>query len=113
MNNITLIGRLTATPEIKGNSDKRYCKFTLAVSRQMKKDTTDFINCVSFGKTAEIMGEYLKKGSKVAILGELQIQNYEKDGIKSTSYSVIVKNLYFLEKKDEILGDIPKEEFPF
>lgn len=62
MNIIILTGRLTRDPELKtGQSGKAYARFTLAVERPMQKDETDFINCVAFGKTAELIGEYLRK----------------------------------------------------
>ena len=57
MNLVILTGRLTRDPELKfGQSGKAYSRFSLAVNRAGKKDEADFINCVAFGKTAEIVG---------------------------------------------------------
>lgn len=80
MNTIILIGRLTRDPEVKyGQSGKAYSRITLAVQRQLKKDEVDFINCVGFGKTAETIGEYLRKGRKIGVIGRLQMNSYPND----------------------------------
>lgn len=101
INTIVLTGRLTKDPELKsGQSGKAYARFNLAVNRPMQKDETDFINCVAFGKTAELIGEYLRKGRKVGVVGRLQMGRYEVNGEKRTSYDVIVETLEFLESKN-------------
>jgi single-strand DNA-binding protein len=100
MNVVILIGRLTRDPELKfGQSGKAYSRFSIAVNRQFAKDEADFINCVAFGKTAEFVGEYLRKGAKVAINGRLQMNKYESNGEKRTTYDVVVDNLEFAESK--------------
>ncbi|WP_297406788.1 single-stranded DNA-binding protein [uncultured Cetobacterium sp.] len=100
MNLVVLIGRLTRDPELKfGQSGKAYSRFSLAVDRPMKKGEADFINCVAFGKTAELIGEYLRKGRKVAINGRLQMNRYEVNGEKRTSYDVVVDSMEFIEAK--------------
>ena len=55
MNKVILIGRLTKDPELRyaAGSGTAVCRFTVAINRQFKKDETDFINCVAFGKTGE------------------------------------------------------------
>ena len=103
MNIIILTGRLTRDPELKtGQSGKAYARFTLAVERPMQKDETDFINCVAFGKTAELIGEYLRKGRKAGVTGRLQMGKYEVNGEKRTSYDVIVDTIEFLESKNTV-----------
>ena len=58
MNVVVLVGRLTRDPELKfGQSGKAYSRFSLAVDRPFSKGEADFINCVAFGKTAELIGE--------------------------------------------------------
>lgn len=100
MNIIILTGRLTRDPELKyGQSGKAYSRITLAIPRKLNKEETDFINCVGFGKTAEVIGEYLRKGKKVGITGRLQMNQYEYNGEKRTSYDVMIENLEFLEGK--------------
>lgn len=120
MNVIVLTGRLTRDPEIKyGQSGKAYSKFSIAVERTFQKGETDFVNCVAFGKTAELIGEYLRKGNKCGVQGTLQMNRYEVNGEKRTSYDVIVSNVEFLSPKDEHKTEEPKhdssndDEFPF
>ena len=101
MNVIILTGRLTRDPELKfGQSGKAYSRFTLAVDRPMQKGEADFINCVAFGKTAELIGEYLRKGRKVGVIGRLQMSKYEVNGEKRTSYDVVVDTIEFLESRN-------------
>ena len=101
MNMIVLTGRLTKDPELKfGQSGKAYSRFTLAVDRPFSKDEADFINCVAFGKTAELIGEYLRKGRKAGVTGRLQMNRFEMNGEKRTSYDVIVDTVEFLEPKN-------------
>jgi single-strand DNA-binding protein len=102
MNNITLVGRMTKNPELKyGQSGKAYIKFSLAVNRPFKKDECDFINCCAFNKTAELIGEYLTKGSQLGVLGAMQQNQYEKDGVKHNTYEVIVNQIEFLGGGDK------------
>lgn len=102
MNIVSLIGRLTKNPELKfGQKGTAYTKFSLAVDRAFQKGETDFINCSAFGKIAELIGEYLKKGSKIAVLGSLQMNRYEANGEKRVVYEVIVNNIEFLDSKGE------------
>ncbi len=100
MNLVVLTGRLTRDPELKfGQSGKAYSRFSLAVDRPMQKGEADFINCVAFGKTAELIGEYLRKGRKVGVQGRIQMNRYEVNGEKRTSYDVLVDSIEFLESK--------------
>ena len=100
MNSIILIGRLTRDPELKfGQSGKAYSRFSLAVDRPFQRNEVDFINCVAFGKTAELIGEYLRKGNRTGVMGSLQMNRYEVNGEKRTSYDVIVNQVEFLENK--------------
>ncbi|MBC2855706.1 single-stranded DNA-binding protein [Cetobacterium sp. 2A] len=100
MNLVVLIGRLTRDPELKfGQSGKAYSRFSLAVDRPFQKGEADFINCVAFGKTAELIGEYLRKGRKVAVNGRLQMNRYEVNGEKKTTYDVLVESMEFIEGK--------------
>ena len=120
MNIVVLIGRLTRDPELKfGQSGKAYSKFALVVDNPFKKGEADFINCVAFGKTAELIGEYLNKGKKIGVNGRLQMNRYEVNGEKRTSYDVLVEQVEFLESRDSgAAGTVKKtetnnEEFPF
>lgn len=106
MNLVTLIGRLTKDPELKfGQSGKAYSRFSLAVDRPFAKGETDFINCVAFGRTAELIGEYLRKGRKVAVHGRLQMNRYEVNGEKRTTYEVIIDTMEFVDSKQATSSD--------
>lgn len=98
LNIITLQGRFTADPELKTTATGvTLCNFTLASDRSMAKTkTTDFIPCVCFGKTAEFISKYFKKGEMVIIEGQLQSRNYEtSDGSRRVAYEVYIKECNF------------------
>lgn len=104
MNNVILIGRLTKEVQVSGN-DKKVARYTLAVQREYKnKDgnyDSDFISCVTFGKSAEFAEKYLTKGMKIAVTGNLMTGSYEKDGVKHYTTDVVVNSHEFVEKKSE------------
>lgn len=104
MNQFTFCGRLTADPEIRyAKGEKQTCvaSFTLAVDRRFKREneTTDFFKCVAFGKTAEVIEKHVSKGSKLIIIGEVQNDNYEKDGVKHYGMKFVVNQMEFAESK--------------
>ena len=111
-NLVILTGRLTKEPELKhGASGTAYCKFTLAVNRMKKDDPADFIFCSAFGKTAELIAEYVKKGHQLGIQGRLQQDTYEKDGEKVSKTGVTVDKIEFLESnKTESTTSEPKPD---
>ena len=99
MNSTQLLGRLTKEPELKyGASGNAYCKFTLAVNRAFKKDEVDFISCTSFGKAAETIAEYVRKGDQFAVTGRIQVDVYESNGEKRYSTGVMVDGFTFISK---------------
>lgn len=103
MNKVMLIGRLTRDPELNfaANSGTAVGKFSLAVTRQFKKEETDFINCIAFGKTGEIIAQYLTKGSPIAITGSIRTGSYDaKDGTKRYTTDVVVESFDFIGGKD-------------
>ena len=110
-NLVILTGRLTKDPELKyGASGTAYCKFTLAVNRMKKDDPADFIFCSAFGKTAELIAEYVKKGHQLGVQGRLQQDTYEKDGEKISKTGVTVDKIEFLESnKTESTTSEPKK----
>ena len=110
-NLVILTGRLTKDPELKhGSSGTAYCKFTLAVNRMKKDDPADFIFCSAFGKTAELIAEYVKKGHQLGVQGRIQQDTYEKDGEKISKTGVTVDKIEFLEgNKTESTTSEPKK----
>ena len=104
MNKAILIGRLTKDVDFrKGDNDKTSARFNLAVNRRFKNtngDTeADFPSCVAFGKTAEFINNYFKKGSAIAITGRIQTGSYEKDGKTVYTTDVVVDEAEFVESK--------------
>lgn len=107
MNKVILIGRLTKDPELKfaQGTGKSITRFTVAVSRYMKKDEADFINCVAFGKTGEAIAQYLTKGRSIVITGGIRTGSYDaKDGTKRYTTDVIVESFEFINdgKRNEV-----------
>lgn len=104
MNRVILIGRLVRDPETRyGETGKVVARYTLAVDRKFKKEgeqSADFINCVTFGKSAEFAEKYLKQGTKIAVVGRLQTGSYiNKDGQKVRTTDVVVEEHEFAESK--------------
>lgn len=99
INKVILIGALGKDPDVRATaSGLAVASFSLATSRKQKDktDVTQWHNCVAFGKTAELVESYLKKGSKLYLEGELQYQEYEKDGIKRVSTKIVINDMSFL-----------------
>ncbi len=102
INRVILIGRLTKNAELKSTPNgKSVTNFTLAVQRD--KETSDFINCTAWNKTAEILTQYTSKGSLVAVEGRLQVRSYDSNGQTKYATEVICDSLTLCDSK-------PKEE---
>lgn len=101
MNLVILMGRLTKDPEIRisQGGDVTIGSFSIAVDRRLKKDVTDFFNCVTFNKNAEFAEKYLRKGTKIVVEGEIQIDKYEKDGVTKYATKIIANHIEFAESK--------------
>ena len=105
MNSVSLMGRLTADPELKTTQNGiSYCRFTVAVNRYSKdgEDTADFISCVAWRSTAEFICKYFLKGNKIALIGSIQTGSYtDKDGRKVYTTDVNTDKVFFCESKKE------------
>lgn len=106
MNKVMLMGRLTRDPEVRytqANEPMAVARYTLAVDRRIKRDSensADFISCVAFGKTGEFAEKYLKKGTKIVVIGRLQTGSYtNKDGAKVYTTDVVVEEHEFAESR--------------
>lgn len=104
MNKVILMGRLARDPEVRySTSGKTVAKFSIAVNRRFKQDNgpdTDFFNCTTFGKQAEFVEKYLKKGTKVVVSGRIQNDNYtDKNGNQVYSTQIMVEEIEFAESK--------------
>lgn len=107
LNQINLIGRVGHTPEIKITSQTTICNFTLAVDDRIKvndqwTDQTEWFRCTAFGKTADVMTKYVKKGSLIFVSGKMKSRKYTaKDGTEKTAWEVTVNTLQLLDPKSE------------
>lgn len=116
MNKVTLMGRLTRSPEVRysqGAEPVAVARYTLAVNRRFKRKDepeADFIPCVAFGKSGEFAEKYFKKGQMVSIVGRLQVRSWEdNEGKKRWTTEVIVEEQYFAESKKNSNAAAPKE----
>ena len=94
INNVVIQGRLTKDVELKRAGETILTNFTVACNR-INKDETDFINCTAFGKVAEVMEKYTKKGYLVVVQGRIQVDQVEKDGKNQTYVKVIANQVDF------------------
>ena len=105
MNRVVLVGRICNDTELRESGENKYIRFTTAVNRRVAKEDgtrdADFISCVAWNKTAEVINQYFKKGSLIALEGRIQTGSYDdKDGNKRLTTDVIVENFTFTEKKE-------------
>ena len=99
MNKVVLMGRLTRDPEVRysaGENALAIARYTLAVDRRFRRDgeaSADFIQCVSFGRTAEFAEKYFRQGLKIAVTGRIQTGSYtNRDGQKVYTTEVVVED---------------------
>ena len=131
MNKCILIGNLTKDPEITTTSNGvSVCRFTLAVTRRFANSEgerdTDFISIVAWRALADNCHKFIKKGSKVAVVGNIQSRSYDAtDGTKRYVTEIVAEEVEFLntrndngmtaDKKDEVtaLEPIDDDSLPF
>ncbi|WP_315006367.1 single-stranded DNA-binding protein [uncultured Granulicatella sp.] len=104
INNVVLTGRVTKDIELKVTpTGKSVCSFSLAVNRKFVQDgerQADFINCQLWGKSAETLEKYGKKGMLIGVEGRLQTRNYiNQQGQTVYVTEVVAESFTFLEKK--------------
>ena len=122
MNVIVLSGTLVKDVELRHTkNDLSVGSFTIAVRREIKnKDgnyESDFVNCIAYGKLAETINSYFKKGSRILLEGRIQTGSYEKDGKKVYTTDIVVNNINFVDKieksNSEIVRDVVTQQMPF
>ena len=109
MNRVILMGRLTRDAEVRysqGEGSMAIGRFTIAVDRRVSRNNTngeptaDFIGCVAFGKTAEFLERFGRKGTKFVVEGHIQTGSYtNREGVKVYTTDVVVDNIEFAESK--------------
>lgn len=98
-NRIVLMGNVTRNPDVRSipGSNTAVARTGLAVNRKFKdKEEVLFIDITAFGKTAEIMGEYVVKGNPLLVEGRLSMSSWEQDGVKRTKHEVIIDSMQML-----------------
>ncbi|MBM4206321.1 MAG: single-stranded DNA-binding protein [Gammaproteobacteria bacterium] len=110
VNKCIFVGTLGRDPETKFvPSGDPVTNWSIAINESWKgkdgkpQERTEWVNCVAFSRLAEIAGEYLRKGSKVYLEGQLRTQSWEKDGQKHYRTEVVVRELQMLDGKKEEL----------
>ena len=107
INNVVLVGRITKDIDLRmSESGKAYTNFTLAVNRAFKgqdgQQQADFISCKTFNKQAENLARYCGKGSLIAVVGNIQVSNFQgKDGNTVYRTEVIANNIQFLDTRNQ------------
>ena len=106
MNKVILIGRLTRDPEVRYSQSAEpiaIARYALAVNRRFKKEgepDADFINCVSFGKQAEFIEKYFKKGMQIAVTGRISVRTFDDaTGQRRWMTDVVVEEAEFTESR--------------
>jgi len=117
MNKVIMMGRLTRDIDMRftqGEKSTAVGRFSIAVDKRFKKEgepDADFFNCIAFGKTAENIEKFFKKGSKIAIVGELRNNNYtNKDGVKVYAIDIVVNEFDFCEGRNQTAAPAPATE---
>lgn len=95
MNIVIMTGRLATEPECKTTANEKViCYFRIAVDRS-KRQKTDFFNVVAWNGTGEAIARWFKKGDVISILGRLENDTYETDGVKNHENRIVVREFYF------------------
>lgn len=108
MNNVSIVGRNTKELEAKSlPSGSKVVNFCIAVDRRTKDDkVTDYIDCVAWGKTADLIAQYVKKGDRIGVIGSITTRSYQdRDGKNRKATEVLVDRV-------EFLSDVSRHEAP-
>lgn len=102
INKAILTGRLTSNIELRKTNDGiSFAYFTLAVNRSGNSDQTDFISCIAWRGTAELMERYMQKGSLIGVEGRVETYRREKNGQYETITNINSSQVHFLESKTQ------------
>ena len=123
MNKVILVGRLTKDPEIRYSQtgeNLAIARYTVAVNRRIRRENepeADFIPCVSFGKAAEFMEKYFKKGMQIGITGRLTVRSWDDPQTNQRRWQteVIVEEQEFTESRaafESRGGGAPRQQAP-
>jgi len=108
-NVVVISGRLTKDPDVRYTTEgTAVARINVAVDRKYKREgqpSADFVNCVAFGKTAEVLEKYFVKGQQILVNGRIQTGKYEKDGVTHYTTDVAVDSVEFIGKKGDVSND--------
>lgn len=128
INKVTLYGNLVRDPEMRAlPSGQQVASFSIATNRTFKnkegrkQEQTEYHNVVAFGRTAEVIGQYMKKGKPLLVEGRLQTRSWEKDGKKQYRTEIVLETFQFgpsapsaakaePKEKDALADEFPDEE---
>ena len=103
-NQAIVMGNLTRDPELRDTpTGQKVASFAVATNRVWnnasgeRQEAADFHEIVAWGKLAELASQYLAKGRKVMVVGRLQTQSWEKDGIKRSRTEIVASDISFLD----------------
>lgn len=110
MNSVQLVGRLTREPDVRyTDGGSTVARFTVAVDRRFKRegeDSADFVSCVAWGKTAEFLEKYFRKGQRIGLNGRIKTGSYtNQEGTKVYTTDVVAENVEFVESKGATAGN--------
>ena len=116
-NKIILIGNLTRDPQLSYlPSQTAVVEFGMAVNRRWKdkdgqqREDVCFIDCRCYGKSAETLNQYMKKGRQLLVEGRLEYQQWERDGQKRSKHIVQVESFQFMGDKQDDSGQAPQRK---
>ena len=117
INRVILVGRLTRDPELrKTQNGTSVVSFSLAVNRRVQtpgQPDADFINCVAWNRLADLMCQYLHRGSLIGVEGRIQTRNYDNNqGQRVYVTEVVADNVQFLEPKNAAHSSQPSNPYP-
>jgi len=114
LNEVKLIGNLTRDPELKSlPSGQQVANFSVATNRTWKdkdgakQEAVEYHNVVAFGRTAEVIGQYVRKGHQILVNGRLQTRSWDKDGVKQYRTEIVVDDFQFGNKPAGSTGASP------
>ena len=106
LNIVVLTGNLGADPEMHYTADGNPVA-SLNLAFRSGKDKTGWIKVTAFNKTAEIAEQYLHKGAKITVVGSLDQEKWEKDGVTKTSFKIIANSIEFIKVNNSESEDVP------
>lgn len=118
-NQAIVMGNLTRDPELRSTpGGQQVASFAVATNRTWvdgsgeKKDAVEYHEIVAWGKLGELAAQYLGKGRKVMVIGRLQTQSWEKDGVKRSRTEIVASDINFLDRPGDAPAPSEHEDAP-